>query len=101
MKNFLSLRRFCFVIIALLFFAGSKAATTYDVTSYATLTVAVTAATNGDIINFKDHIVVITSVAVSKSLTFQGNGYTITVLFPASAMRVYTIRSHQPSTYLR
>jgi uncharacterized repeat protein (TIGR02543 family) len=97
MKNRLRTLSPGLIAILCLVFSQRASATTYDVTSYATLTTAITSSTDGDIINFKAHIVVSASISVSKSLTFQGNGYTITVTVPGlSDAGIYNT---SPSTF--
>ena len=59
------------------------AQTTRNVSSYSELTSAISAASNGDIINFTTNIVIDNQIAISgKTLTFQGNGYEISVPRP-------------------
>ncbi|MGV3767306.1 MAG: hypothetical protein ACO1NW_14325 [Chitinophagaceae bacterium] len=57
-------------------------AVTRNVNSYASLTAAITAASDGDIIYFTDNIVVTATIDVTKALTFQGNSFTISVPVP-------------------
>jgi uncharacterized repeat protein (TIGR02543 family) len=88
----------CISFTVLTFFFFSKIhATTYDVTNYATLTSAISASADGDTINFKAHIVVSAAIAVSKSLIFNGNGYTITV--PVTGLSDAGIYNASPSTF--
>lgn len=54
-------------------------AVTRNVNSYATLTAAIAAASDGDIIYFTDNIVVSATISVTKALTFQGNSFTLSV----------------------
>jgi hypothetical protein len=58
------------------------AQTTRNAGTYSELTTAITASSDNDIIKFTNNIVVTAEVASSKTLTFNGNGYTITVPIP-------------------
>ncbi|MFT3750601.1 MAG: InlB B-repeat-containing protein [Agriterribacter sp.] len=60
----------------------ATAQTTRNVSTNAELTAAITASADGDIIKFINNIVITTEIASSKTLTFNGNGYTITVPVP-------------------
>lgn len=58
---------------------STYAQTTRNAGTYAELTAAVTASSDNDIINLTDNIVVTAQVSLSKTLTFNGNSYYITV----------------------
>lgn len=70
------------LLCAFLLMAARSGATSYNVNSYLSFTNAITASVDGDIINFTDNVVVSAEVVITKALTFQGNGYTITVPVP-------------------
>lgn len=93
---------FLFSLFGLLVFSAKMQAATYPVNSYSTLTSSLTAAADGDTISLTDNIVVTAEVALTKSLVFRGNNYTISVPVPGlndagvyngspSAFRVFTI----------
>ena len=81
MKN---IYRILFSICMICFMLPAAAsATTRDAGTYAQLTTAINSSANsGDIINITANIVVTAEIGISKSLTFNGNGYTITVTNP-------------------
>lgn len=56
-----------------------QAQTTRTAGTYAALTSAITASSDGDIINITSDIVVTAAIASAKTLTFNGNGFTVTV----------------------
>ncbi|MFT3701651.1 MAG: InlB B-repeat-containing protein [Agriterribacter sp.] len=56
--------------------------TTRTASNYTELAAAVLASSDNDIIKFTNNIVVTTEIASAKTLTFNGNGYTITVPVP-------------------
>ncbi|MFT3701683.1 MAG: T9SS type A sorting domain-containing protein [Agriterribacter sp.] len=85
------------LILLSISFLKANALTTYDVTNYSTLTTAIASSVDGDIINFKAHIVVTASISVTKALTFQGNGYTITV--PVTGLSDAGIYNTSPSAF--
>ncbi|MBP7555495.1 MAG: InlB B-repeat-containing protein [Chitinophagaceae bacterium] len=72
-------------------------ATKRTVNSAATLTSQYTASVDGDTLSFTASIVVTAELAVSKSLVFEGNGYTISVTKPA--LNDAGVRNTSPSTY--
>ena len=59
-----------------------NAQTTRTAGTYLELTTAITASADNDIIKFTNNIVVTAEIASAKTLTFNGNGYTITVPVP-------------------
>lgn len=59
-----------------------NAQTTRTAGTYLELTTAITASADNDIIKFTNNIVVTAEIASAKTLTFNGNGYTITVPRP-------------------
>ncbi|MEI6622975.1 MAG: InlB B-repeat-containing protein, partial [Actinomycetes bacterium] len=95
------------LLVALLgaaFAPAASAATTYNVATAAELTAAIASAANGDSINVTANIVVSAEVTLNKSVTVQGNGFTISVPQPgvtsagannpaASAFRVFRVAS--------
>jgi hypothetical protein len=56
-----------------------QAQTTRTAGTYAALTSAITASSDGDIINITNDIVISAEIASNKTLTFNGNGFTVTV----------------------
>lgn len=56
-----------------------QAQTTRIAGTYAALTNAITASSDGDIINITNDIVVTAEVAIAKTITINGNGFTVTV----------------------
>lgn len=58
-------------------------AATINVSSYAELTAANIAAVDGDIINITQDITVSAQLDITKTLTFEGNGHTVSVPIPA------------------
>lgn len=58
----------------------AKAQTTRTAGTYTALTSAISASADGDIISITKNIVVTAAVAISKSITINGNGYTISVV---------------------
>lgn len=75
------MKRILLSIVLLYFFSiyESSAQTTRNAGTYTELTNAITASTDGDIIKFTNNIVITAEIAVSKTLIFNGNGYSITV----------------------
>lgn len=101
-KYFLQKKKLALLFCMSLFLFNKVGATTYPVTSYATLTSALASAVDGDIISITANIVVTAEVPISKTLTFNGNNYTISVPVPGitdagivaaspSAFRVFNI----------
>lgn len=85
------------ILVVILLLVVRVSATTRDVTDQSTLTAAISASADGDIINFKEHIVITAELSITKSLTFQGNGYTITVSVPG--LNDAGIVNSSPSAY--
>ena len=78
-KNHLSL----FVtLFAISFSTGLLAQTSRNVGTYAELTAAYTASVDGDIINITNNIVVTAQLTIGKTLTINGNSFTISVPVP-------------------
>ncbi|MCC6287544.1 MAG: InlB B-repeat-containing protein [Chitinophagaceae bacterium] len=87
----------------------ATAQTTRNVSTYTELTAAITASADGDIIKFTKNIVITAEIASSKTLIFNGNGYTITVPVPGldeagkfntspSAFRVFSLTGAKTTT---
>jgi len=81
------MKKYSTILILTLFIGAafcslSYAATTRNASTYAELLSAITASTDGDIINITNNIVVSDSVILGKTLTLNGNGYTISVPRP-------------------
>lgn len=64
---------------ALFLLSSLQAQTTYQVANHSQLTTAITSAVAGDILNITNNITVTSQVTVNKSVTIEGNGYTISV----------------------
>lgn len=60
-------------------FVSSSDAATFNVSTEAELTTAITNSVDGDNIDFFENITITSTVTITKTLTFNGNGYTITV----------------------
>lgn len=69
-------------LLSIFFSHQLNAQTTRHVSSYGELTAAITASVDGDIVNFTNNIVIEGEIALSATLTFNGNGYRITVPTP-------------------
>jgi hypothetical protein len=111
-KLFKNLISQCYIVVFMLIGATNLLAqTTRNVSNYSELTSAISAAANGDIINFTTNIVIDNEITISgKTLTFQGNDYEISVPNPglddmgrynslASAFRVFFITSSSEVTF--
>jgi hypothetical protein len=72
-------------------------ATVYSVKTYTALTTAISTAVNGDVIYFTDNIVATAQLSITKSLTFRGNGFTLSV--PVTGITDAGINSLSPSTF--
>ena len=68
-----------FPLLIFLFITPLFGQTTYHVGTASELTTAISSSVSGDIINVTNNIAVTAQVSLTKNLTFQGNGYTITV----------------------
>ncbi len=104
MKSITKLLTSTAIVIAMLCFNSSisYSQTTRDAGTGTELTNAVTASVDGDIINITNNIVISAEIAISKTLTLNGNNFTISVPVPGlndegifatspSAFRVFTI----------
>lgn len=91
MKNFL------FTALLLLLMHVVYSQTTRPVGTYAALTSAISSSVDGDIIKFTNNIVVTAAVSSSKTLTFNGNGYAITV--PVTGLDESGKFNTSPSTF--
>jgi hypothetical protein len=71
-----------FLFIGIIISSSSHAVTTRNAGTYDELNTAITASSDGDIINFTNNIVVTDSVILNKTLTLNGNGFSISVPRP-------------------
>lgn len=85
----MSARRYATYACAISLFAGflsliptQSSATTLTASNETTLLSAISAANTGDIVEFSSDIVVNAAVSISKAITLDGNGYTISVPRP-------------------
>ena len=85
--------------LLLFIFCLHKAAaqTTRTVSNYSELTTAISSSIDGDIIKFTNNIVINAEIASAKTLTFNGNGYTITV--PTTGLDEAGKFNASPSTF--
>lgn len=100
------------LLLVFLFNSKNTYAAHYTVNTYSTFTSAIGAAADGDTISLTAHIVVSAEVALSKSLVFNGNGYTVTVPVPglsnagtfnssASTFRVFNLSGNKTIVFNR
>ena len=97
-RNFITLACVSALVLAVFYSNKVVAATTYNVSSYADLTAAITAASDGDTISITNNITVSAEIAINnKSLSIEGNGFTVSV--PIPGLDSSGIYNASPSTW--
>lgn len=89
--------QFLFLSAFFVILTNHLAATTRNVNDATSLSSQYAASVDGDTLNFTANIVVNAAFSVSKSIVFQGNGYTITVTRPG--LNDAGVRNSSPSTF--
>lgn len=84
-------------LCCLLLLLGNSQATKRNVSDAATLSSQYALSADGDTLNFTANIIVSSAFSVSKSIVFEGNGYTITVTRPG--LSDAGVRNTSPSAF--